>query len=97
MRDGRADTYFFNDKTVSTDTLLLVWGISLENKSTSGQFHLEECKININILGLKAVLFGSYSYCYSFSNSLKTIILCNMHQHTILFHLLKLRDILRYS
>ena len=55
--------------TLSTDASLLGWGASFENESTGGQFNLEECKLHINVLELKAVLFGLQSFCYSFSNS----------------------------
>ena len=55
--------------TLSTDASLLGQGASFENESTGGQFNLEECKLHISVLELKAVLFGLQYFCYSFSNS----------------------------
>ena len=53
--------------TLSTDASLLGWGASFENESTGGQFNLEESKLNINILELKAVLLGLQFFYYSLS------------------------------
>ena len=49
--------------TLHTDALLVGWGASMTTVSTGGQFNLEEQELLINILELKAALFGLQSLC----------------------------------
>ena len=54
--------------TIHTDASLVGWGASMTIISTGGQFNLEEQELHINILELKAALFGLQSLCKNTCN-----------------------------
>lgn len=53
---------------IHTDASLFGWGASMPTVSTGGQFSLEEQQLHINILELKAALFGLQSLCNNTRN-----------------------------
>ena len=48
---------------LKTDASKLGWDAIFDKESTSGQFSLDESLFHINVLELKAVLFGLKSLC----------------------------------
>ena len=50
---------------VTTDASSYGWGAVYKNETTGGSFSFEECALHINILELRAVLFGLMSLCGS--------------------------------
>ena len=49
--------------TITTDASMLGWGAVCDNVSTGGLFNHEEANCHINVLELKAVLFGLKALC----------------------------------
>ena len=47
------------DKCIATDASSYRWGAVMESQSTGGLFSTSEMKEHINVLELKAILFGS--------------------------------------
>ena len=46
------------DKYIATDASSYVWGAVMKSQLTRGLFSTSEMKEHINVLGLKAILFG---------------------------------------
>ena len=59
---------------ITTDASTRGWGAVFKNISTGGQFSITETLLHINILELKAVLFGLRSSCDH---------ICDSHKNTL--------------
>ena len=55
--------------TLTTDACKTGWGAVCRGKKTNGLFSREESDLHINILELKAVMFGLKVFCSNFSNT----------------------------